>query len=85
MEQPLYVDEEERVIKCRCGNLFKGSIKLKYINQHTKRATYRIRERKRLRSDEGEELPDIRDFFLEHNCVLVCIVYAIYWIHVLTL
>ena len=47
-EQPLYIDAEEGVIRCRwCGDLYKGSAELKHVNQYVKKAASHIGARKK--------------------------------------
>ena len=62
-EQPLYIDEDDKVTKCRwCGDHFKGSVQLKYINQHVKKAAFHIQKRREI-THKGAKQCDIRNFF----------------------
>jgi len=59
-EQPLQIDEKDKVIKCHwCGDHFKGSVELKHINQHVKKAEFHSQKRK----DITKKGADIRSFF----------------------
>ena len=59
-EQPLHIDEKDKVIKCHwCGDHFKGSVELKHINQHVKKAAFHSQKRK----DITKKGADIRNFF----------------------
>ena len=66
-EQPLYIDESDRKIKCKwCGDLFKGSISLKHVNQHVNKAVAHKAARQRyfqLQAGEQNGMQDIRSFF----------------------
>lgn len=65
-EQPLYIDVDDMVIKCRwCKDQFKGSHQLKHLNQHIKKSASHCQERRRL-TERGVEQSDIRDFVLIH-------------------
>ena len=60
-EQPLHIDEKDEVIKCHwCRDHFKGSVELKHINQHVKKAAFHSRKRK----DITKKGADIRNFFV---------------------
>ena len=62
-DQPLYIDELEKVIKCQwCGNQFKGCVQLKHINQHVKKAAFHCQRRREV-TDKGAKQRDIQKFF----------------------
>ena len=62
-DQPLYIDELEKVIKYQwCGDQFKGSVQLKHINQHVKKAAFHCQRRREV-TDKGAKQRDIRKFF----------------------
>lgn len=62
-EQPLYIDEDDEVIKCHwCGDQFKGSMQLKHINQHVKKAAFHCQKRRDI-TGKGAKTRDIRNFF----------------------
>ena len=60
--QPLYIDEIDLKIKCTwCGNLFRGSHQLKHINQHVRKSSFHLAERKRFLRKGGVQR-DLREF-----------------------
>ena len=63
-EQPLYIDEVDKVVKCQwCGDEFKGSVQLKHINQHVKKAAFHHQKRRDI-TGKGAKQSDIRIFFV---------------------
>lgn len=60
--QPLYIDHEEKLIKCYwCKNSFKGSRRLKHVNQHVRKSVKHIKERKKFHRKGGAQR-DLREF-----------------------
>ena len=60
--QPLYLDELDLRIKCSwCGKCFLGSQELKHINQHVRKGTQHLAERKRYLRKGGVQR-DLREF-----------------------
>ena len=56
-EQPLYLDEEDGLIKCKwCGKNFSGSQQMRCINQHVRKsATHRQARKKYLSKDNIDQ------------------------------
>ena len=68
-DQPLYIDDSEKTIKCHWCTTFKGSQEVKHVNQHTLKSSSHCNARKRFfgiseeNRSRGENQLDIRDFF----------------------
>jgi len=56
-EQPLYIDEEDGLIKCKwCGKNFSGSQQMRCINQHVRKsATHKQARKKFLSANTSED------------------------------
>ena len=51
-EQPLYIDEEDGLIKCKwCGKNFSGSQQMRCINQHVRKSAAHRQARKKFLSN----------------------------------
>jgi len=60
--QPLYIDYEEKLIKCYwCKNSFKGSKKLKHVNQHVRKSVTHANKRKKFHRKGGTQCA-LREF-----------------------
>ena len=79
-DQPLYIDDESKSIKCHWCRLFKGSIEVRVLNQHAKTSKTHLKHQQSLCSESSEEttgVMDIRNYFqsLSHQTCITAHLY----------
>lgn len=73
-EQPLYIDEEDGLIKCKwCGKNFSGSQQMRCINQHVRKsATHKQARKKFLSTNTSMYTEDQNVSGMNGKCVTCC-------------